>query len=229
MSVPGFIDDASGRVGPASSFTTANTAQGAGGYTGAGGSSNAGGMDPLTGFASRYTPANLNATIWDNPWAILPDVFQGINSAGPGYQALRDFGADPLTLFNIIAGVNSDLTSSGVGGYTNWLANLYQMLGNPGGRAFNSRELLNNIYNPKDGSALDNILSSGDASTQIRTLFNLVREATNAGMNPLAARGYQAMTARRGDDYLNNFIRSPANEGAANTGISQWLRETYGL
>lgn len=194
-----------------------------------GGPNNQSGTDPLTGFSSRYNPANLNSIIWDNPWAILPDVFQGINTAGPGYQALRDFGADPLTLFNIIAGKNSDLTGAGVGGFTNWLANLYGDLGSVGGRAFNSRELLNNIYNPGQGSALENILKSGDVGTQVRTLFNLVREATNAGMNPLAARGYQAMVARRGDEYQNQVLQSGAGEGAGNMGMNQWLRQQYGI
>jgi len=197
-------------------------------YNGPGGPNNAGGTQPLTGFASQYNPGTLNSVIWDTPWAILPDVFQGINTAGPGYQSLRDFGADPLTLFNIIAGVNSDLAGSGVGGYANWLANLYTQLGTPGGRAFNSRELLNNIFNAGDGSALQNILNSGDVNTQVRTLYNLVREATNAGMNPLAARGYQSTIARQGDEYLNQAIKSPADQGAGNTGIAQWLRQNYG-
>lgn len=197
--------------------------------TGTGGGTNyARGTDPLSGFAAQYNPANLGQVIWDNPWAILPDVFQGINTAGPGYQALRDFGADPLTLFNIMAGVNSDLTGSGVGDYTNWLAGLYGQLGQTGGRAFNARELLNNIFNPGQGSALSNILTSGDAGTQIRTLFNLIREATNAGMNPLAARGYQAMTARRGDDYLNNFIGSNANAGSSNLSPADYIRQQFG-
>lgn len=194
-----------------------------------GGQNMTGGTDPLSGFAAQYNPSLLGQTIWDNPWAILPDVFQGINSAGPGYQALRDFGADPLTLFNIIAGVNSDLTGSGVGGYTNWLNQLYGNLGSTGGRAFNSRELINNILNPGQGSALSNILNAGDVGTQVRTLFNLIREASNAGMNPLAARGYQSAVARGGDAYLNQAIKSDANEGAANTGISQFLRDNYGL
>lgn len=198
--------------------------------TGTGGGQNmSGGTDPLSGFASQYNPSQLMATIWDNPFAILPDVFQGINSAGPGYQALRDFGADPLTLFNIIAGKNSDLTGSGVGGYTNWLQQLYSNLGSVGGRAFNSRELINNILNPGQGSALENILNAGDVGTQVRTLFNLIRESTNAGMNPLAARGYQGAVARGGDAYLNQTLKSDANEGAANQGIGQFLRDNYGI
>lgn len=215
-------------TGGGGGFNTPATQQAAS-QSGTGGGGNfAGGTDPLSGFAGRYNPANLGSVIWDNPWAILPDVFQGMNTSAPGYQALRDFGADPLTLFNIMAGVNSDLTGSGVGDYTNWLAGLYGQLGQTGGRAFNSRELLNNIFNPGQGSALSNILSSGDAGTQIRTLFNLIREATNAGMNPLAARGYQAMTARRGDDYLNNFIGSNSNQGASNQGPADYIRQQFG-
>lgn len=188
------------------------------------------GTNPLYGFAQRYNPSLLNQVIWDSPWAILPDVFNGINTAGPGYNALRDLGADPLTLYNIIAGSRNDLTGSGVGGYTNWLASLYGSMGQPGGRAFSAQELLNNIFNQGGGdstTALGRIMASGDAGTQVRTLFNLVREATNAGMNPLAARGYQGAMARAGDTYLNQAIGDRANQGAANQQMHQWLRQNY--
>ncbi len=109
------------------------------GTTGAGNFNITDGTNPLNGFASRYTPAMLQNVIWDSPWAILPDVFNGINMAGPGYQALRDFGADPLTLYNIMNGAGgNDLTSAGVGGFTNFMNALYGNLGSNGGRAFST-------------------------------------------------------------------------------------------
>lgn len=186
------------------------------------------GTNKLSGFAARYTPMGLESTIWDNPWAILPDVFQGINTAGGGYNALRNLNADPLTLYNIMQGRASSLTGDGtsVGDYANWLAALYQSLGTKGGRAFSAKELLGNIFNPgADGSALKNILTAGDASQQMRTLFNLVKDATNVGMNPLAARGYQAALSRAGDTYLNQAMKTTPDSGVNNVAAYQALAQ----
>lgn len=190
------------------------------------------GTNPLSGFAANYDPAQLSAQIWQNPWNILPDVFKGINVSGPGYQALRDLGADPVALYNIMQGGSSDLTAAGVGGYTNWLASLYKNLGTPGGRTFSSKEMLSNIFKQKSqgkGSenALARLLSSGGASEQIRTLFGLVQDAANAGMNPLASRGYIDAIRRAGDVYGNEMLRQPVNAGANNQMISEWMRTRF--
>ena len=225
-----FGTGASGSVTPGAS---SNSGAIGGDYNVPGGGGVAGGYDtrqgtnPLNGFSSRYTPALLNNIIWDSPWAVLPDTFSGINMAGPGYQALRDFGADPLTLYNIMNGAGgNDLTSAGVGGFANFMNALYTSMGTQGGRAFSTRELLNNISGADPNSALGKIMLSGDAGTQVRTLFNLIRESTNAGMNPLAARGYQAAAARQGDQYLNQVINAPdAASGAANQPFYQWMRQ----
>lgn len=188
------------------------------------------GTNPLSGFANRYNPNQLE-NVWQNPWAILPDVYKNMNLAGGGYQGLRDLGADPLTLYNIMAGRNSDLAGEGVGGYTNWLANLYSTLGKVGGRQFSGKELLTSIFSPVGGegannqSALYNILTAGDASTQLRTLFNLTRDASNVGFNPLAARGYQSALARTGDKALNQMMRTGSGEGANNVPIYQLIRQ----
>jgi len=188
------------------------------------------GTNPLTGFAARYDPAMLNNVIWDNPWAVLPDTFQGLNSASPGYQSLRDFGADPLTLYNIMNGAgNNDLTGAGVGGFANFMNALYTSLGSQGGRAFSTRELLNNLSGAGENSALGKIMTQGDAGTQVRTLYRLIQESTNAGMNPLAARGYQAAAARQGDQYLNAAMKPGADgtiaTGAASQPFYQWMHQ----
>lgn len=193
------------------------------------------GTNALTGFAARYNPALLDQNIWSNPFSILPDVFSGINTAGPGYQALRDFGADPLTLYNIMRGGNSgDLygTDSSANDYTNFLANLYQSMGTVGGRGFSGQELLHNLFNPNGpsagqtaGSPLYNLLSTGDLATQMRTLFNLASAVTNVGMNPLAAKGYQGALQRAGDQAMNMAMKQDANSGAANTPIYQLIRQ----
>lgn len=183
------------------------------------------GSNPLYGFAARYNPSQLE-NIWSNPWAILPDVFPGMDMRGAGYQALRDIGADPLTLYNIMAGQGGDLSGgTATGNYANWLANLLASYGSVGGRGFSGRELLSSVFNPGEGSALENILTAGDASTQMRTIFNMLRDASNVGLNPLAARGYQAAAARAGDQAINKMMTSGSNEGVNNMPIYQVLRE----
>lgn len=190
------------------------------------------GTNPLSGFASRYN-ANQLENIWSNPWAILPDVFQGMNTAGPGYQGLRDIGADPLTLYNLMAGRNSSLASGGTGGYANWLADLYKSLGSVGGRSFDGAELLKSLFNPvkggsadgSDQSALYNILTAGDGATQMRTLFNMARDASNVGVNPLAARGYQSALARAGDQAINMQMKQGSGQNANNVPIYELIRQ----
>lgn len=210
------------------SSTSAYSDTGTGSSTGvAANASNAekNGTNPLAGFASRYNPSQLE-NIWSNPWAILPDVFSGMDMRGGGYQGLRDIGADPLTLYNIMAGGQGSLAGgTATGDYANWLANLYKSLGSVGGRGFSGRELLQGVFNPGEGSALENILTAGDASTQMRTLFNMLRDASNVGLNPLAARGYQAAVARTGDQAINQMMRTDSGSGANNTPIYQLIRE----
>lgn len=177
------------------------------------------GMQPYTGFASRYAPGALNDTIYDNPWYLIPDVYQGINMSSPGYQYLRDFGADPLSLYNIMAGSTGSI-DGGAGDFANFMAQVYQNLGTPGGQGFNARALLGNIFNADDESTLGQILRAGDQSTQLRTLFNLLRDVSNVGMNPLAARGYQAAVAREGDRYGNEMLQTDAGSTVS---PAEWL------
>ncbi len=194
------------------------------------------GLDPTRGFALRYNPTQLN-NVYSTPWSILPDVFRGINTAGAGYQSLRDIGGDPLTLYNLMAGHNQDLYSAGPGGYTNWLANLYKTLGTKGGGTFDASELLRYLFNPVGGepgtpegegtqSALYNILTTGDAGTQMDTILRMARDASNVGMNPLAARGYQAALIRAGDKATNMQMNTTgANNGPNNAPMYQVLRQ----
>lgn len=190
------------------------------------------GTNPLTGFAQRYNPSQLDQ-VYRSPWTILPDVFQGINTAGPGYQALRDIGADPLTLYNLMAGGRNDLSAGGVGGYTNWLADLYKSMGTVGGRAFDGAELLRQLFNPRkpgsaqgaDSSALFNILTAGDSNQQMSTIMNMARDAANVGMNPLAARGYTSALQRAGDTAINQQLKTNAGEGANNVPVYELLRQ----
>lgn len=185
------------------------------------GTSTADGMDPYTGFASQYAPGALQNTIYDNPWYILKDVFSGMQSNSPGYQYLRDFGADPLSIYNIMSGSNQTL-DGGAGDFTNFMAEMYKNLGTPGGQGFNAKELMGNIFGASDESSLGNILNAGDMNTQIRTLFNLLRDVANVGMNPLAAGGYTSAVARAGDDYGNAMLKSSAGD---TVGPTEWLAQ----
>jgi hypothetical protein len=184
---------------------------------------NASGTDPYTGFSAQFQPGSLRNVIYDNPWSVLPYVFEGMGQNTPGYQNLRDIGADPLTLYNIMQGAYSGMTQFNEGDYANWLAQVYGNLGQVGGRSFNSRELLGSIANAREGSALRAALEAGDTSTQVRTLYNLASEAMNAGMNPLAARAQQARMAQAGDRYMSQSIGENANEGANSMTFDKWL------
>ena len=184
-----------------------------------------------TGWAGQqgYVPEMLES-IYQNPWFLLQDVFQGINTSSPGYQALRDFGADPLSLYTIMQGANS-LTQNQDGGaasgFANFLQNLYSQLGTSGGQELSAREMIGNIFGQTEfgadaGSDLGRLLGSGDASTQIRTLFNLLRDVAGSAMNPLAASGYQAALAQAGDRYGNAMLRTSVGDQQK---PGEWMNE----
>ncbi len=183
------------------------------------------GTKPLYGFSNRYAPEGAKQA-FDNPWYILPDVFKGINSTSPGYQGLRDFGGDPLSLYNIMSGNDRTIEDQGGGEFINFMADLYKNLGTVGGRGFSSRGLLDNIMSASkdDKTTLGQILSAGDQSTQTRSLFNLLRDVSNVSMNPLAASGYQAAVARAGDAYGNAMMQSDAGS-VADMGPTQWMMQ----
>lgn len=183
------------------------------------------GLDPFTGFASRYTPAMADAA-YENPWYILQDVFPGMSESSPLYQALRDMGGDPLTLFNIIAGSQQKI-DQGAGDFINWLANMYEQRGTPGGATFNAQDLISTLFGQTEFGAdsqntLGQILGAGDMSTQVRTLFNMLRDVSNVGMNPLAARGYQAAIAQAGDRYGNRQMKA---DESSTMGPTEWIAQ----
>lgn len=178
-------------------------------------------------FASQYTPAMMDF-VYENPWTILPDVFNGISTTSPLYQALRDMGGDPLTLYNITAGAAEGSRAGGADDFINWLAQTFGQQGTAGGQRFNAQTLLQNLFSQdKFGadakSSLGQILGAGDMSTQIRTLYNMAKDASNVGMNPLAARGYQAALAQAGDRYGDAMLSTDGTTGAQNP--AAWLKQ----
>ena len=180
-----------------------------------------------TDFASQYTPAMMDQ-IYENPWYIINDVFSGAKGTSPLYQALRDIGADPLSLFNIIKGSQDGTKPGGAADFTNWLAGTYKEQGTAGGQRFNAQDLLGKLFGQQKFGAeskntLGQILGAGDMSTQVRTLYNLARDASNIGMNPLAARGYQSALAQAGDRYGEAALSSGGTDPIKNP--SAWIAE----
>lgn len=189
------------------------------------------GTSPLTGWAGQqgYTPGMM-PTIYENPWYVLPDVFPGMANTSPLYNQLRDFGADPLALYNIIMGSQGLVDQSGNaqgGDFANFLQSLYSGLGTPGGQGISAGKLIQMLFGEGASgpeTTLGQILSAGDMGTQVRTMFNLLRDVSNAGMNPLAARGYQAAVARSGDQYGNEMLKAGGEDGASMS-FQEWANK----
>lgn len=184
-----------------------------------------------TDFSKQYTPAMMDF-VYENPWTILPDVFNGISSTSPLYQALRDMGGDPLTLYNITAGSEDGSRAGGASDFINWLAQTYTGQGTAGGQRFNAQQLLQNLFGQdKFGadakSSLGQILGAGDMSTQIRTLYNMAKDATNVGMNPLAARGYQAALAQAGDRFGEAMLGRDGTDTTTPSNPAAWMKQQY--
>ncbi len=216
---PSSADTANGVLDPA---TGAWTPQDANSTAMASSNPNAG-MDPLTGFASRYQPSLANQA-FENPWYILQDVFKGINPSDPGYQSLRDLGGDPLTLYNIAQGSQQKLPQ-GADTFINWLAKMYENQGTVGGKGFDADQLIKTLFGQtefgdKSKNTLGQVLGAGDMSTQVRTLFNMLRDVSNVGMDPLGARGYQAAVAQAGDSYGNAQMQSNAGD---TQNVTEWI------
>lgn len=185
---------------------------------------------PATGsFADKYTPAMMNQA-YENPWYIINDVFQGVNQTSPLYQALRDMGADPLALFNVIKGSQDGAAPGGAKEFVNWLAETYQKQATPGQSQFGAQDLIGRLFSQDKFGAdskntLGQILGAGDMSTQIRTLYNLARDASNISMNPLAARGYQSALAQAGDRYGEAMMATPGSQTEGPLNPAAWLKQ----
>ncbi len=203
---------------------------GAGGTNSGSGTGATSGTNPYTGWASQFSDPAALQNVYDSPWALLPNIYKNINTSGSGYNALRDLGADPLTLFTIMNGGRSAGSGFGAneGDYANFLNNLYSSYGGQAGqtgRGFSSAELTSNIFNSDPNSALGQTLSAGDSNQQLRTIFNMLRDVSNVGMTPIAARAYQSMAQKTGDQALNQIINaSTAGSGAANQNVASLLR-----
>jgi hypothetical protein len=191
--------------------------------------------DPMGGWAGLqgYNPSQIGATIWDNPFQIIPRVF-GNGTANndmfgtPGYNTLRNLNFDPLTMYVIGQGANSSMTSAGADDYVNWLRDMYLNYGTQGGRSFNSRELLGKVGDAAGGdgkNALGQALRAGDNSTQVRTTYNMLSDIYNAGMNPVTASALRAGLTTEGDRYLAESSTSGSGEGANSTNFAAWLRQ----
>lgn len=204
------------------------------------------GMDgtrPLTGWAAtqNFNPTSLNQ-LYEAPWAILPRIFSGMTPSSPGYQMMRDFGADPLALFTMTEGANR-ITSGGAGELANYLAQMFRNAGSAGGTAFNATELLRNIMNAQTKgptvngmptpaqTSLGQMLGVGDPSQQARTLYNLVRDVAGVAMNPLAGQGFEAAMLQLLDTFQNRSLSQNAGDmqspNAFVRQVAPWMAGQY--
>lgn len=175
------------------------------------------GMANMTGWAAQqnFNPTELEH-IYNNPQAILPYIFGQMQPGSPGYSRLRNLQWDPLAMLTLTKGSDQMLgdasTWGGPGGYANFLNELYSNIGTAGGQGLNAAELMRNIFQQEGTStgdattALGNMLGAGDATQQARTLYNLIRDITTAGMNPLAAQAMQAATMNQLDRYNSSVL-----------------------
>jgi hypothetical protein len=175
------------------------------------------GLAELTGWAGEqnFNPTELEH-IFQNPQAILPYIFAQMQAGSPGYNRLRNLEWDPLALLTMTKGATSLLGDQsewgGAGGYANFLNEVYNQIGTKGGQGINAAALIRNIFaqpgtaTGNSETALGNMLGAGDATQQSRTLYNLVRDVTQMGMNPLAGQAYQAAMMNALDRYNTNQL-----------------------
>lgn len=115
--------------------------------TGSGGSTGFGstGLAGNAGWAGTqgYDRMQLSENIYDNPEWILPDVFSGLDTQGPGYAMLADLPFDPQLLYSLAqygAG-GGGLGTAGPDAYANFLNQMYTGIG--GGQYIDFGEVLN--------------------------------------------------------------------------------------
>lgn len=186
------------------------------------------GTENLSGFASQYTPYGASLA-YENPWYILGDVFPGMKggTANPFYQGLRDMPFDPLALYTIAQSSQSG-AETGASPYINWLENMYRNQLTPGGKTFDAESLIKTIFNqgaPGEegaGNTLQAMLAAGGPSEQIRVLFNLLRDASSAGMNPLESRAYQSAVSQAGDRYGSAMMSADENSAVSPV---EWMKK----
>lgn len=193
---------------------------------------NNGGMKDVTGRAKEwgYTPAMMDQ-VYQNPFAILKDLFPGMTESSPMYQALRNLGADPLTLFTVLAGSQSMFPETGGGSnFVDWLSNMYSNYSTPGGKTVDGAQALRNIFGQdklgaKATNSLGMSLGAGDQSTQTRTMFNLVKDIASMTMDPISSSGYQSAMQQAGDGYMNAMLKSSPDTAMSPT---SWIAKNYG-
>jgi hypothetical protein len=177
----------------------------------------ASGSNPYTGFASRYNPAALQSQIWQDPQMVLNSMYQdaGKSLSSPMYSTLRDFyGADPQSLYLLMQGNKPGAYESGgtgnAGSYANFLNSLYGNQMTPGGRGISFSEILGNLNGVGDESSLSaqqqsplyQLLTSGGASDQVRSLYGLLGDAAKTSLSPAIASAFMNALAKQSDSYL---------------------------
>lgn len=171
------------------------------------GGSPATGLSPMTGWAAgqKFTPAFMDQA-YQNPWNYVPYTYQGINPQSSAYQHMRDFGGDPLSLYNVLAGGQGNLAARNSGDFANFMHDLFTQMGTPGAKPFDPKEVFGQLFGQqsfgaKANSTLGQLLGAGDAATQTRTLYSLARDLSNMSLNRYAAPAFQRTLGQGLDQY----------------------------
>lgn len=145
-------------------------------------------MDRLGGFARRqdYNPATLNEMIWYHPDYVLPDVFPGLKTTDPAYQTLANLPFNPQTLMMLGPGATKKgMDNLAAGDYANFLDKFYRQV-TTGGRWPDTGELMENMLDPRKGSALAMQMQAMTPEQQIYTLGNYMTDIAGT-TNPMLA------------------------------------------
>jgi hypothetical protein len=162
------------------------------------------GTTPFTGRGSIFAPT-FRDTLYDQPQAVLPELFRqrGIGTASPLYDQLANLsGADPMALYMILNGQRPDALAAEAN-YPDYLMRMYEQQMTPGGGGFNFTQGAQNLLNPGgDGSLLYNMLTTGDAPQQVRTMQTSMRDLARVSVNPLYQQALMTLLQRQGDAYM---------------------------
>lgn len=169
--------------------------------------------DPLTGFASRFTPSGAEL-LQNEPAALLAETLRamGINPSGGIYGMMEPLANDMNQLFQLFQGGQVGSLSD----ILNYGNQLFSDYATPGGQGVSYEGGLQNLFNASGSSPLGQFLGGGvggDPQEQVRALMGLYGALVGNSV-PLIQQGglmNYANTAAR--DYIAQIARGDASSG----------------
>lgn len=215
-----------GGGGGGGTFRTATTGGGGGGVAAAGGGG-AGApapvgqindiLAPMTGFASRYTPASAEM-LFANPEVILRDTLRDMGRTPDGalFGMLAPQAAAANALFALGYGGTSDLGAGSNEAGINFINDFLRNQGTAGGQAVDFNAGMNALNTFAPGSALESLLTTGDPEQQIGNYRNIAGALANSSLHPLMARAFNNFLDQRGTDFMSSVARGNAQSNFGN-------------